>query len=213
MTATRTEPAERMVRVPQQRRSHRTREAVLRAAVACFEASGFDETTTEKIAQRAGISVGSVYSYFRDKREILLELLDSTLAEIAALVAARLDAAAWKDSDPREVVRDLIDTVFHTHTVRPGLQRIMWERQFKDEEFHARVEEIRAGMRETVRGAIDELGRRGLARDIDSDIAAAVVLNAVQWNAAHVFMYGTPEAIDVAAAATADMVLRYLFVD
>jgi len=203
----------RSVRVPQQRRSRRTRKAILEAAAACFEEAGYDETTTAMIARRAGISVGSVYSYFRDKREILIELLESTLAEVARLVAERLDVDAWADADPREVVRDLIDTVFHTQRMRPGLQRILWERHFKDEVVHTHAEAIRDRMRAAIRTAFDRLSSRGLLRDLDSATAAAVVLNAVQWNAAHAFMYGTPEWIDEAAGATADMVLRFLFRD
>lgn len=212
MAAPKVEP-ERSVRVPQQRRSRRTREAVLRAAAACFEESGYDETTTAMIARRAGISVGSVYSYFRDKREILIELLEIHLSEVARLVAERLDVDAWDDADPREVVRDLIDTVFHTQRMRPGLQRILWERHFKDERVHEHAEAIRERMRAAIRAALGRLSSRGLLRELDPTTAAAVVLNAVQWNAARAFMYGTPEWIDDAAGATADMVLRFLFRD
>lgn len=212
MAAPKVDP-ERSVRVPQQRRSRRTRQAVLQAAAACFEESGYDETTTAMIARRAGISVGSVYSYFRDKREILIELLETHLSEVARLVAERLDVDAWDDADPREVVRDLIDTVFHTQRMRPGLQRILWERHFKDEVVHDHAEAIRERMRAAIRTAFARLASRGELRDLAPATAAAVVLNAVQWNAANAFMYGTPEWIDEAAGATADMVLRFLFRD
>jgi hypothetical protein len=48
----------RGIRTPQQARSRRTRERILAAAVAAFEAGGYDETTTAAIARRAGIGVG-----------------------------------------------------------------------------------------------------------------------------------------------------------
>ena len=43
----------RPVRVPQQARSRRTREAILQAATHCFEAQGFTDTTTALVAKQA----------------------------------------------------------------------------------------------------------------------------------------------------------------
>lgn len=213
MAASRKAADPRPVRVPRQARSRRTREAVLAAAGHCFERWGYDETTTAMIARDAGIGVGTLYGYFHDKRDLLIELLDSTLREVTGLVVERLDPEGWEEADPRDVARDLIDTVFHTQKLRPGLQRIMWERHFKDEPFRERIEEFRTRMRDAIRRFVEVLARRGRLRDVDADAASAVVLNAVQWNAAHAYLYGTPEWNDRAAAATADMVARYLFAD
>jgi AcrR family transcriptional regulator len=201
------------VRVPQQARSRRTRDAVLQAATRCFERAGYDETTTAMIAREAGIAVGTLYGYFRDKREILIELMDSTFREVARLVVERLDPEALAEADPRKVARELIETVFHTQTLRPGLQRIVWERHFKDDAFRERIEAIRARMRAAIRRFLEEMARRGLLRELDAESAAAVVLHAVSWNAAHAFLYGTPEWIERVSRSTADMVSRYLFVD
>ena len=68
----------RPVRVPQQARSRRTRQRILDAAIESFETLGYDETTTAEIAREAGLAIGSVYDYFRDKRAILLEILRDT---------------------------------------------------------------------------------------------------------------------------------------
>ncbi len=154
----------RRVRIPQQARSRRSREAVLEAAIYCFEAHGYDETTTALIAERAGIAVGTLYSYFRDKREILLELLDSTVAVLASEIIETLDPEHWRGEDPRELVRGLIDAIFHTQKLRPGLQRLMWERYFKDEEFRQRFVAIRDRTREAVDRFADALAFEGRLR-------------------------------------------------
>ncbi len=209
------DPGARPVRVPQQARSRRTRERVLRAAIDCFEKNGYDETTTAMIATRARIAVGTLYGYFRDKREILLELLERTAAEIGEVVIARLDPEAWAGRDPREHVRALIDAVFHMQTLKPGIQRVLWERYFKDPDFHEPVEVMRERMREAVVGfavAIDEKTQL-LRPELEIETASLAVVNAVQWNALHSYMHGTPTEIDAAAAATADMISRYLFRD
>lgn len=106
--------AGRAVRVPQQARSRRTRQRILDAAADCFEALGYDETTTAEIARRAGIAVGSVYDYFRDKRAILLEIQHDTTEQVADLVVQGLAPAAWRGADPGDGVRSLLELVFRS---------------------------------------------------------------------------------------------------
>jgi AcrR family transcriptional regulator len=201
----------RRTRVPQQARSRRTREAVLDAAMDCFEQGGFDDTTTAMIAARAGIAVGTLYAYFEDKRQILLELLDVHAEEMADMVIVYLDPETWRGRDPRDHVRQLIDLVFHSQRLRPGMQRIMWERYFKDDDFRVPFEAVRARIREAIERFFDAVAERGRLRDLDRERASFVVLNAVQWNATQAFMYGTQAEIDATAEATADLVARYLF--
>ena len=135
MTVRQSRKPKRTLRTPQQARSRRTREKVLAAAVACFEELGYDATTTAAIAKRAHISVGSLYSYFHDKRAILLELFEKMSRQISTYVIDSLDPDVWRNAEPRASVRKLIDALFHTRTFNPGMQRIIWERYFKDPEF------------------------------------------------------------------------------
>ena len=49
-----------------------SREQILDATDACFAKAGYDGTTIRAIAARLDCSVGSIYRYFRDKRDLLL---------------------------------------------------------------------------------------------------------------------------------------------
>ena len=53
------------------------------------------------IAGEAGVAVGTVYNYFRDKRELILELLEHTDREVAEHVVEQLDPASWRGTTPR----------------------------------------------------------------------------------------------------------------
>ena len=94
------DPDRKRPRKPQQARAVRTRRRVLEAAVHCFETHGFDETTTAMIAREADVAVGTVYGYFNDKRDILLELLDTVVREDFDEVTSRLDPASWRVATP-----------------------------------------------------------------------------------------------------------------
>ena len=59
-----------------------TRERVLEAARDLFNEVGYDETTIRAIAERAGVSVGSVFTTFASKAEVLSHVMDSRLGEL-----------------------------------------------------------------------------------------------------------------------------------
>ena len=184
---------DRSVRVPQQARSRRTRERILEASIACFEQHGFDDTTTAMIAARARIGVGTLYGYFRDKRDILFELLDRFAEQLLDLVESSLDPDQWDGGDPEAHARQLIDTVFHLQTLRPGMQRVLWERYFKDDDFHEPMEAVRERMRAAVERFVAAVDPQHVREELDPHAASLTVVNAVQWNALHAFMHGSDE--------------------
>lgn len=198
---------------PKQARSRATRARVLAAAVACFERHGFEATTTAMIAARAGVAVGSVYNHFVDKRAIILELLAQTHRELAGPVIARLDPATWRGRvDPRERLRRLIDAIFQSQSLRPGIQRILWARYFSDTEFVAPFEAIRDALHGAIVGFLAAVEAEGHCReDLDRELAATVILNAVQWNATQAFLRDDPRHRARVARSTADLVSRYVF--
>lgn len=206
-------PRSRATRKPQQARSRLTLERVYQAALDCFETYGFDATTTAMIAAKAGIAVGTVYSYFPDKREILLELIDSRVTERANFVIGELDPSRWGERTPREVVCSLMDTLFRTAVIQPGVQRIMWERYFKDPEFQRRMAALREQTRVAVSHLLDLLEKNGLLAPIDREMASYVIVNAVQWNATMAYTESSPEQCDAVARAMGEMVERYVFRD
>ena len=63
---------EALPRVPQQARSREKRDEILKAAAAMFVARGYAATTSDEIAAAAGVSVGTFYNYFRNKRQVLV---------------------------------------------------------------------------------------------------------------------------------------------
>ena len=63
------------VRVPKQKRSIEKKEAIIKASYTLFCERGYYKTNTAEIAKMAGVSTGIVYSYFQDKKDILIEVV------------------------------------------------------------------------------------------------------------------------------------------
>src|SRR5271154_4085726 len=73
-------------RQPKQRRARQTVEAVLDAVSRVLKREGVKAVTTNRIAEVAGVSIGSVYQYFPDKRAIFVALHERHIQEIDRLV-------------------------------------------------------------------------------------------------------------------------------
>ena len=70
----------RQRRRPRQARSRATWEAILEAASQILERRGAAALNTNAVAERAGVSIGTLYQYFADKRAILLAAAERELA-------------------------------------------------------------------------------------------------------------------------------------
>jgi AcrR family transcriptional regulator len=94
-----------------QARSNETVQAILRAASALLEKTPFEQITTSRIAEEAGVSIGALYRFYSEKQEIFDEIalraLESFREELAPLVTAkRLISATFGRKNPLDVVLD-----------------------------------------------------------------------------------------------------------
>src|SRR5271154_4777544 len=79
-------------KLPRQQRSEATVESILEAAAQVFERHGYAAGTTNRIAERAGVSIGTLYQYFPNKDAILIALARRHLAEGTAALQPYLEA-------------------------------------------------------------------------------------------------------------------------
>ena len=103
------------VRQPKQQRSMQMKEKIRKAALKLFCEKGYYKTTTNEIAKVAGISIGSLYSYFKDKDVIFMEILEDynkLFVEVHKkseqnMETYRADKKAW--------LRQLIEALIKVH--------------------------------------------------------------------------------------------------
>lgn len=88
-----TAPRSGLRKLPTQARSRARVEAILKAAGALLGEAGYDAVTTNMIAERAGVPVGSIYQFFETKDDIIAALVERFQQRIHKLAAEELDAA------------------------------------------------------------------------------------------------------------------------
>jgi AcrR family transcriptional regulator len=111
-------------RQPKQRRALQTVDAVLDAVVRVLKREGFDAVTTNRIAEVAGVSIGSVYQYFPDKRAILAALHQRHIEEIDRMVKARLVEHASSSLD--DLIHAMVEGMIEAHTKDPELYELLF---------------------------------------------------------------------------------------
>jgi len=100
-------------------------EAILEAAAEVFAGMGYARATTNKIAERAGVSVGSLYQYFPNKDSLLAKLLEQHHADVHRVVGAALVRLADPDTPLEEGLRPLLTELVALHEENPALTRAL----------------------------------------------------------------------------------------
>jgi AcrR family transcriptional regulator len=161
---------------PRQARSRETVEAILHAAAQVFAAQGYAGATTNHIAARAGVSIGSLYEYFPSKDALLVALTEAHVVEGAAILTqvwAQIDAC----HDIEEVVRCFARAMFELHARDRRLHRVLFEEVPLPRRTRQRVAAIEADITarlEAYLRAHPEITRR------DPALAAAVIVQCVE---------------------------------
>lgn len=199
------------LRQPQQARSRKTREKIVRAAEDLFESKGYELTTTNSIARKARVSVGTFYLYFPDKRAVLTEIFHKAVDQIFARAMDGLKPEHWENAEVREGIRALIGSILDSRDVRPGIQRILHERYFKDPGIKSAVDTmLREGVA-AILSLMKTLSDRLRVRDREA--AAFVVYATVDALAARVMLAESPIDPKRLTEQLTDLIARYLFED
>ena len=98
-------------RIPRQARAEETVAAVLEASAQILEAAGLAGFTTNAVAERAGVSIGTLYQYFADKNAILMALARQELEAALGQVGRALKGEADPSTEGR--VRATVRAIIH----------------------------------------------------------------------------------------------------
>src|SRR6266446_6746678 len=97
-------------RIPQQARAGETVSLILEATAQILEAGGLPAFTTNAVAERAGVSIGTLYQYFADKNLVLVALAQQEMKRGPADVARALQDGSEPgvEGRVRAVVRAMV---------------------------------------------------------------------------------------------------------
>lgn len=191
--------------LPRQERSRLKREALLQAGLQLFQEAGYEATTVEAVAQRAGVALGGFYQHFRSKRQLLLVLMDRLVQEIADV---DLQLEFGSSAEPSAVLERLVRFSLSLDLAYAGVHRAWGEVIIHDAELAARQREIEgwtAALAQELMQGIAWLP--GARQDLDLPTFSWIV-NLLFWNVA-ARLAATPASVDVDAVVRSLVHLLY----
>jgi AcrR family transcriptional regulator len=111
------EPGQR--RHPKQLRSRLMVGTILEAARQLFAENGFETTTTNQIAERAGVGIGSLYQYFPNKDSLILEVQKTHHDEVLTVIKSAMERT--RNLPFREAIRTIVGANLDVHLGTPQL--------------------------------------------------------------------------------------------
>lgn len=173
-----------------QQRSRGTIDVLLDATARIVGQVGLDEATTNRIAEVAGVSVGSLYQYFPGKASLLAALIErEARADVTELRAV---VAATRELPLPEALERSIEELVARHARRPELYRWML-RYVPELGQHEKIRAVAAEGRALLRDLLVER-RVELAAGVEPAFAALVVGSSIE-ACIHSALFERPETL------------------
>lgn len=193
---------------PKQARSRQTVNAILEAAAELFASQGYDQVSTSDIAQRAGKPVGSIYTYFKDKQQILLALWDRLYREEAEAALAELDLESR--GDLREMIARAVARLFERRELYRKLSPAIAYLATQHPDVAARVRELNRLALERLQAFLRRINELGLGQVPDPEAAALVIQVTTETLAGMGLPYTTQIERQRVQAALTEMLWRFI---
>ena len=158
-----------------QQRSRATVDALIEATARILVREGFDKASTNRIAEKAGVSVGSLYQYFPGKEALVAAVIERHNHELMEVVSgARANVAALP---LEQAVRKLVAAAIEAHRLDPDLHRVLAEQTPRAGE----LENVEVFNRENYalfRGYL--AAHREQIRAVDLELAAFICVTSIE---------------------------------
>ncbi|MBL8932926.1 MAG: TetR family transcriptional regulator [Archangium sp.] len=203
------QPAEFVRKLPTQARAQHTVNAILRATAHILKTKGYAECSTNAVAKKAGVSIGSLYQYFPSKEALITALAEEHAQKARDLMLESIAAAAAQPRSVEEMVRAYIAAMVRLHADDPELHRVLMEQ----------LPGIRVGVLAMQRASNQTAGlvrawleaHRSQLREVDVEVATYVLITSVE-AVTHLRLMDRPAQLDTETLVDelSELVLRYL---
>ena len=198
-------------RIPQQQRSRETKHNILESGFKLFSEKGFYKTNSKEIAREAGVSIGSFYLYFKDKKDLFKELLLDYHRKIHTVLENIEIETFLKAGERKEFLLYLINKLIESHEISPQFHQEVHVMAQSDPDISQVIEFSKKESYKMTKSMMAVWSKQLRIKNLDA--AAVVVQNAIE-EIVHklLFSLSKKQGKKVVDELT-DMLYRYLFKD
>lgn len=168
-------PATRPRKHASQERSRATVDALIEATARILVREGFDSASTNRIAEQAGVSVGSLYQYFPGKEALVAAVIERHNQELMCVARGTLAEAAGLPL--KQAVRKMVAAAVKAHSIDPKLHRVLAEQLPRTGKL-GNVEVFNSENYALFRAYLES--RRAEIRAMDLELAAFVCVTSIE---------------------------------
>src|SRR4029077_10780716 len=106
-------------KTPVQTRAEATVEAIFEATIQVLLRHGGDRLTTTRVAERAGVSVGTLYQYYPNKESLLFAVVEGHMEKMTVAVEAACEQAHQKPLS--EMIKSVVEAFIDAKMERPDI--------------------------------------------------------------------------------------------
>lgn len=168
-------------RAPRGEKSERTQASLLAAAREVFAERGFERSTTSEIAQRAGVSEATLFTYFESKRRLCIDVVGRWYDEISIELEEQVPAIAGFEARLRFVIQRHL-----THLMGDGIglcALVLGEGRMVDAEFSGLIAELKRRYTSPFMAALSEARELG---EVRGDVPLRLMRDMVYGSMEHV---------------------------
>jgi AcrR family transcriptional regulator len=192
-----------------QERSRATVDALIEATARILVREGFDRASTNRIAEKAGVSIGSLYQYYPSKEALVAAVIDRHNQETMKVVRGALAEVAAQPIE--KAVHKLVAVAIKAHRIDPRLHRVLTE-QIPRTGRLANVEAFNRATYDLFRAYLE--GHSDEVRTVDLGLAAFICVTSIE-ALTHTAVLHRPEILSDEAVGTlvdeaTRLVVRYL---
>jgi AcrR family transcriptional regulator len=149
---------------------------ILRAARQCFATRGYHDTKVDDIVAVAKVAKGTFYLYFRDKRSIFVELVDTLFTRLGGAIL-RVDTEADVARQVRHNIRAILAVLLDDPETT---QILMSHAAGLDSDFSAKIQSFYDGVKSLLRESLEDGQRLGIVSDGDAGLFATFSIGALK---------------------------------
>ena len=197
------------VRRPRQKRGIETRQRIVEAAQSLFSKKGYHATNSKEIAAQANVAIGSFYAYFKDKKQLFIEVLKQHIGETKAMILSRMQEIDFSSESVNHAIYLLIKALYEAHGLSPDFHREAEAMRYSDPEVEHLHDMFHEAFYNDFAALLGSFKERLRVTDVEA--AAYIVMAASEEIVHSTKIFGATRIEEERLlAGLADMICRYL---
>ncbi len=159
---------------PRQQRAEATRDRILDTAEALFNDRGYDRSSMNALAEQAGVSIGGLYEWFRNKEEVLTAVAERHVHQATSVILTRL--AESSELDIHQQIKIVLEEALTLHRANPQLHHFLYAEAPRPAPLRASLKAFDDLLEQTLSQHFQSSG----VKQKDADLKAALLARAGQ---------------------------------